>query len=625
LEIPMKTLHFAILAMVLSFPATGMAQDPAIAGLGTIRGTVTRVGNGEPVSGAVVTLQGGNVDPQAIQALLSNAAAQGIAVTPPPGATTADIVQAVASAAQARGMQLTVANIQSLLANLSGKTAPTTTTDRDGRYTFANVAPGSYTVRVQKDGYFGKPEAGNYPATAAASMTVTAKETKDANVSMIPGGLIGGRVFDANGQLLPNAIVNALKVTYSLGNAVLSGQTNKGTDDRGEFRLFWVPPGDYYLTAEAPRVAPTPGAAGPAGQGNKTFYPGVADVTEAKTVSIKGGEEMLGMDIGIRTASAFKVSGQVNSTIQPPAPQLGAPAVNAAVLVLLSPNSNAPDDTKQVGTVPLLPTSGNFEVPNILPGTYDLFARVPDPASQASGGAPQAWGRARIEVRDTDVNNVAILINPSVEVKGQVAATGGRIPASLRIQLQSDEGSAAKIPAYQQVSSRSAPVSAEGTFSVPAVPGGRFRVGGVAGIPQDMYLADVREGAQSVFDTGFDVNAKTGPLEIVLGTGAGTVNGGVVDGPTKVVPGATVVLVPETQRRRNRALYVVSTSDASGRFTLRGVAPGEYKIFAWESIPAFAHLNAAFLAKHEERGKPVHVGQGGTVSAELTVIPAVAK
>jgi hypothetical protein len=84
-----------------------------------------------------------------------------------------------------------------------------------------------------------------------------------------------------------------------------------------------------------------------------------------------------------------------------------------------------------------------------------------------------------------------------------------------------------------------------------------------------------------------------------------------------------VVLVPEARRRSNSALYVVGTSDASGRFTLRGIAPGDYKVFAWESIPAFAYQNAAFIAKHEDRGKIVRVGQSGTATAELTIIPAV--
>jgi hypothetical protein len=621
----MKTSRFVVLLLALSIPLTGAAQNTAVPELGTIRGTITRT-NGEPLSGATVTLQGGNADPQAIQSLLNAAAAQGIVVTPAPGASTMDIVQAVSSAGQALGRtQLTVANIQSQLSSLSGRTAPTATSDREGRFTFANISPGSYTVRVQKDGYFGKPEGGNYPPTAAIHVIVAPRETKDASLSMIQGGLIGGRVFGADGQLLSNAIVNALRVTYSLGHATLTGQVGKIADDRGEFRLFWIPPGDYYVTAEPPRAAPSPGG-GAAGQGIKTFYPGTTAVTEAKMVSIKGGEEMLGMDIGIRPITLLRVSGQVSSLIPPPAPQLGAPGVNSAVLVLLSPDGNAPDDTKQVGTVPLVPTTGKFEVPNLLPGAYDLFARVADPGSQAAGGAPQAWGRARLELRDTNIENVLITIPPAVEVKGAVTATGGRLPASLRVQLMSDEASAAKIPAYQQVSSRSVPVTAEGTFSVPAIPEGRFRVSAVAGLPQDMYLADVRQNALSVFDSGFDVNTRNlNSLEIVLGSGAGTVSGVVLDGPTKTVAGATVVLVPEARRRSNRALYVSAVSDASGRYTLRGVAPGDYKVFAWESIPAFAHVNAAFMAKHEDHGKLVRVGQSGTASAELTIIPAVSK
>jgi hypothetical protein len=614
----MKALWFAFLVFALP-------QNNGVTELGTIRGTITRTDKSEPLSGVTVTLQGGNADPQALQALLNGAAAQGIVVTPRQGASTLEIVQAISAAGQARGMaQVTVANIQSQLSALSGRSAPTTTTDRDGHFTFSDIAPGGYTVRVQKEGFFGRPEGGRFPATGAVEVNVAAKETKDANLAMVPGSLIGGRVFDTNGQLLSNAIVWALRVDYQVGHAVLSGQTNKATDDRGEFRVFWVPPGEYYLTAEPPRAVAVPGAAGPAGQGIKTFYPGVTEVTEARIISLKGGEEVLGMDIGIRPIKAFKVTGQINSLIPPPATPLGAPTANSAVLVLLNRDPNAPDDTKQVGTVPLLPTTGRFEIPRLIPGAYELFARVPDAAAQAAGGAPLAWGRTHLDIRDADVENISITIPPSSEVKGVVTAPGGKVPSSIRVQLSPDD-EAAKGP-YQQVSSRAAPVDAAGAFSVPAVPEGRFRVASVIGLPQDMYLADVRQNALSVFDSGFDVNVRNAnPVEVVLGTGAGTVNGVVTDGPTKSVPGAFVVLIPETKRRNNRALYVTATTDVSGRFTLRGVAPGDYKAFAWESIPSNAHVNAAFMAKHEDRGKPVHVNQQGTASVELPLIPAIAR
>jgi len=122
------------------------------------------------------------------------------------------------------------------------------------------------------------------------------------------------------------------------------------------------------------------------------------------------------------------------------------------------------------------------------------------------------------------------------------------------------------------------------------------------------------------------VSAKdNGPVEIVIGSGTGIVTGVVMETATKPFAGATVVLVPEARRRQNVALYMVANSDYSGRFTLRGVPPGEYKVFAWESVSPFAYQNTAFLARHEERGKIVLVNQSGTTNVELTVIPLLEK
>src|SRR4029434_8854808 len=100
----MKTLRFVCLLPILCMAVLGAAQNNTGSEPGAIQGIVTRAGDGEPLAGATVTLQGGSADPQAIQTLLNTAASQGIVVTPAPGATTRDIVQALANAAQARGM-----------------------------------------------------------------------------------------------------------------------------------------------------------------------------------------------------------------------------------------------------------------------------------------------------------------------------------------------------------------------------------------------------------------------------------------------------------------------------------------------------------------------------------------
>jgi len=596
-------------------------QKPAVEEPGAIRGIVTRVGSTEPISGAQVTLQGGTANPQALQVLLNTAASQGIVVKPEPGASTSQIIQALSNAAIARGFPLTMANLYTQLASLSGKTPPTTTTDSDGRFLFKDVSLGTYIVRVQKDGFFGKSEGGVNPPTVAIDVNVDAGKTADANLAMIPGAIIGGRIFDEKGQLMSNASVQAFTVAYAFGRATLAPQVSKVTDDRGEFRLFWVPPGDYYLAVTSAPIAPAPGVPAAASP-SKSYFPGVTDIALARTVTVTGGEDMRGMDISLHGVRSFKVSGVVNSLIPPPPTQLGAPGVNAAVLFMLNRDVAAPDDVngRQVGVVPLLPSSGQFEISNVVPGVYELLARVADPAAQVVGGLPLAWGRASFEVREMDVANLSIVVSPSAEVRGTlVAPTGVKLPPSLRVQLLPDDASI-RIPAFQVVLTRSAIVAPDGTFKIPAVPEGHYRVMTVAGLTSDLYLVDVRQ-AVSVFDSGFDVRpGENDPIQVLVGSGAGSVDGFVHDGPEKVVAGATVALVPEASRRENLALYFSAATDAAGRFVMRGVPPGDYKLFAWESVRPFAYQNATFIAKDENRGRFIHVGEDNTVKAELTII-----
>jgi len=290
---------------------------------------------------------------------------------------------------------------------------------------------------------------------------------------MIPGAIIGGRVFDENGKLMSNANVQAFTVAYAFGRATLAPQVSKVTDDRGEFRLFWVPPGEYYLAVTPAPVAPAPGvpvAASPL----KTYYPGVTDIAQARVVTVTGGEDMVGMNFPIHSVRAFKVSGQVNSLIPPSPTQLGAPGVSAAALFMLNRDAVAPDDAngRQVERVPLLPSTGQFEISNVMPGVYELLAGVADPAAQVAGGLPLAWGRARFEVYDMDVTNLSIVVSPSSEVTGTlIAATGVKLPPSLRVQLLPDDASI-RVPAFQSVFARSAMVGPDGTFKIPAVPEG---------------------------------------------------------------------------------------------------------------------------------------------------------
>jgi hypothetical protein len=128
-------------------------------------------------------------------------------------------------------------------------------------------------------------------------------------------------------------------------------------------------------------------------------------------------------------------------------------------------------------------------------------------------------------------------------------------------------------------------------------------------------------GGTSVYDSGLNIgDGFPGIIEIFLRTDGGGVEG-LVRGTDKMpAGGATVVVVPSAARRGNPSLYRTAESDATGRFTLNGLAPGSYKIFAWDTVPGAPYRHPEFLKKYEEQGVQINVIAGARISSALDLI-----
>ena len=112
------------------------------------------------------------------------------------------------------------------------------------------------------------------------------------------------------------------------------------------------------------------------------------------------------------------------------------------------------------------------------------------------------------------------------------------------------------------------------------------------------------------------------PVEIVLARPAATILGTVRGSTSKPVPSAQVVLVPEGRRRENFLLYKKAIASADGQFTLGSLAPGQYRLFAFESLPSGAERNSQFMARFEQFGQSVTLNAGSTISnIVLSVVP----
>lgn len=508
-------------------------------------------------------------------------------------------------------------------------------TDSTGHFTVMDVPPGRYTVAAQHDGFFGKPVAGSddlRPFESAPAAVAAGQTTPDISIALLAGATIGGRVFDPNGAPAINVDVMAYSVIYQNGLPVLNREVVNQTDDRGVYRLFFLPPGEYFVAASLPQLANGVNAANASTSADvvvKTYFPNLVSPLMSTPVPVKLGDETAGVDIRMQSVHTAKISGTViNNLGEPPQRPDGTKGTfpNANVLILQHDNA-IPDSTgaRVIASIPMTQPTAPFTANGILPGIYDLYGRINDPrGSQGQGGAANAWGHATIEVRDKDIDSIALVVHPSVDVKGVMTMNGGvfngQANPGIKVSLQPD-GSTAKFPNYQGVQGRAQSPDYQGLFAIPGVAEGAYRVQ-ILNLSKNEYIEEIRQGGQLVFDSGIQVGEKTPDLiEVMVNTNGGTIEGNVMTADHKPSVSSTVVLIPDASHRQNTTLFKVATTDAMGHYSIRGIRPGNYSLLAWQSVPVGAYLNPGFLSKYEGRTKLVNVAPQSTNTEELTVIP----
>lgn len=256
-------------------------------------------------------------------------------------------------------------------------------------------------------------------------------------------------------------------------------------------------------------------------------------------------------------------------------------------------------------------TTADFalDVRGLAPGSYDLAPFFLDAANGVH------TGRTRIEIGDRDIENVTAYVSPDIEVTGRIGLSGDPTPknwAPFFLQLRARD---ATTPLTNR--SNSATIAPDGAFSIRNVVEGRYQlyIGAIPGsLSSDLYISAIRQGGVDIRDEGtVEVRQYTPPIEITVAMGAGKIHG-VAEGR------AHVVLVPQLSRRKNVMFYDRVVTDAKGEFKFEGIAPGEYKVFAFEQLPDTAEQNPEFIARYETLGQSVTVNAGATVEMRVRVL-----
>ena len=556
------------------------------------------------------------------------------------------------------------------------------TTTATGRFTFRNVVPGRYQLTAMRQGYVRGDYGLRGPGSSGISIALTAAQRLvDVRLAMVPAGTIAGRITNQFGEGAGNVHVRALRYSYLDGRRTLVNVKSVFTNDLGEYRLGWLPPGRYNVSAQHPDGAsnelsapeltnsatswantavtnagglnggsfshnenPDPAVRSRMGLSSgedylPVFYPGTFDLRSAALVDVGAGMEVAGIDMVVFPTRTGTISGTVTASEAIPSP-------NVPIQVFRNPSYNM-----QSVAVRVDPRAGTFTVSGLAPGSYTLVSTI-------RSGDERLAGHTVVEVSEGGVSSAQLSLGTGTRIPVRVTLdpTAARVNVrTLRVSLRSDPlipglgDTPAVVPGEDGLLQLSGVLPGEYIFnvsplmtlprataptSVPAVPGPQttspavpLADGRVAINPSpppaavSAYVKSIRLGDEDLLNGRLRVDGRSfsSPIDIVVAANGGELNGAVVDSRGRTVR-ATVVLVPDVGKRHRLDLYRTVVTDNAGRFRLSAVPPDDYQLFAWEDVETGAWLDPEFIAAIERQGTFVKMIDGGRVATQLTVV-----
>ena len=549
------------------------------------------------------------------RSLLRGAATMLLAATiaPPSGAqSAADSAAAIEGTVVSvpSGAGIRHAQVQ-LFAPKSKATAYSAESDTSGRFSFAAVEPGEYRMVATKEGYDApKADCGATDFERSGNLTLArGQKVTGMKLQLLAPAAIEGAVYDASGEPRARADMNALKVVANDGKRSFATMAFAETDDRGHYRLFYLPPGQYYVSIGHDFAMEGRGRGNAREDDSDAdskgflpiFYGDTTDSSAATVIDLKAGEEFSGADITARPVEVLRVQGRIVNGIT------GEPMKQAATMAQLL---DAPiEKFPATSFFDVRRGDGGYTEGNLSPGRYVISAFTTTPIDH------HQWAGSReIELTNVSLNGVDIRAYPGEDIHGTVEmADGGKLPGDLRVYLSAEHRSPVR-PSVGEV-------KADGSFLVTDATPGTYQVR-VVGLPKDYFVKAARMGSVDVLENGLHIGGggSGGTLSVTLSAAAPGLEGTVTDADGKSACRGDVVLIPQGARKLRSDAYPTAAIDPSGHFAIRGLLPGEYKAFAWLDAQGVAYRDAAVMQRYEAQGAEVELKEGDKRQIELKLI-----
>lgn len=524
-------------------------------------------------------------------------------------------------------------------------TSYSTVTDDEGRFTLERVPAGNYAITASRSTFITSAYGAQRPARRGRPVPVASGElVSDLVVRLWRGAVLSGTVRDEQGRGVPGQRVRAIPAATP-GASFLSLTNNPAVSDvRGEFRIFGLEPGDYYLTAQPdasprgatllqdtyidqvldalrrngrglPRQNETTPAAVPtrAAIGSPVYWPGTVHASQAVAVTVGAGIEKAGLDLNLIRVPAAAVAGRVTQLD-------GTPAVGATVQLA---------DVREVPQLSALTAAfttvagpgGFFEVDGVPAGSYQVMASMMEPAVTAGAQRKTSWAVERLHTSGENVD-LQLRLQPGLTISGRIqvsdAGDSAGVPRGVSVALMPANAGYVSSTASLESARGGATVRPDGTFVIPNLrPEVAYRlfVNGMGGAlwPVSAVIAGV-----DLFDgpTVLGTDHSSQPLTVTFSPVRTEIFGTLAGDP--LISPIFVVVFPVNraqwgQERRTRAMQ----PDASGGYRFENLPPGEYWIGAIGDVDAEAWKSPAFLELLQQQALKVVLGHGERRQVDL--------
>jgi hypothetical protein len=501
-------------------------------------------------------------------------------------------------------------------------------TDDSGAFALAELPAGRYTLNASKSGFVSLSYGQRRPLQAGTPLQLAdGQQLKDIEFRLPRGSVIAGRVYDEDGDALPGTVVTVTRYQYLQGDRRLVPAGTALTDDRGQYRVWGLMPGEYYVNAQprlmgggrgVPFAGAIAGALGRIGGGNvaalfapededqkayaPTYYPGVTSLGEARPVAVDLSQESLGIDFILQLVQVSRVSGHVNNPD-------GSPTTNG--------NVNLVAETAAAGRGPLggnygsrIQRDGAFAIANVPPGRYTLRARGEDANIAQFAVQPLSVGEA-------DMTDVTVILAPAASISGTIslAPTQSALPELTQIRIAAP--STDPVPMGGPSQSR---VDRDGTFAIDGLAAGPHLIR-PNGPLRGWTLKTVSIEGRDVTDTPIELRPgqKLGNVSVVLTDKINEINGTLTTDRGAPVTEQTVLAFttdPTFWKPQSRQI-MTARPDQTGKFRIRGLPEGSYYVTTVDPAEQGEWFESTYLDERRLGAARVTLGDGDTKTQDF--------